>query len=143
MAGDLVPHLKDPEIFPSEDLISSLVGERMKLWKSVLNYASENSKEVSADWRYYNDGKQWLFKFVHKKKTIFWAGVFDDTFRITFYFGDKAEPLIETSDLPDSIINEFKKGKRYGSIRGISVRLTEPSDMQNVFRLINIKRKIK
>jgi len=143
MAGDLTPHFKDPEIFPSEDLISSLVGERMKLWKSVLNYASENSKEVSGDWHYYNDGKQWLFKLVQKKKTIFWAGIFDETFRITFYFGDKAEPLIETSDLPAGIIDEFKKGKRYGSIRGISVKLTEHSDMENVFRLINIKWKIK
>jgi hypothetical protein len=27
-----------------------------------------------------------------KKKTIFWVGVLKDTFRITFYFGNKAEP---------------------------------------------------
>lgn len=143
MAVNINPMLKDPGIIPSEELIASLVGKKIKLWKSVLDYASKNNKDVSGEWHYYNDGKQWLYKLVQKKKTILWAGIFDDSFRITFYFGDKAESLIENSDLPAGIIDEFKKGRRYGSIRGISVRLTENSDMENVYKLIDIKRKMK
>jgi hypothetical protein len=143
MAVNLNPLLKDPAVVPSEEIIMSMVGESINLWKSVLNYATGINNDVSGEWRYYNDGKQWLFKLVHKKKTIFWAGIFDNTFRITFYFGDKAEPLIEQSDLPSRIIDEYKNGKRFGSIRGISIRLTEHSDMESVYKLINIKRKIK
>jgi len=143
MANDLSPMLKDPGIIPSEEIFVSLVGKRITLWKSVLNYASEDNKDVSGEWHYYNDGKQWLYKLAHKKKTILWAGIFDDTFRITCYFGDKAEPFIEKSDLPAGIIDGFKNGKRYGSIRGISVILTENSDLETVYKLIDIKRKIK
>lgn len=135
--------LKDPGIIPSEEIIVSLVGESIKLWKSVLNYASDNNKDVTGDWHYYNDGKQWLYKLVQKKKTLLWAGIFEDTFRITFYFGDKAGPVIEESDLPPDVRDDFKNGKRFGSIRGITVRLCDISDMETVCKLIDIKRKIK
>lgn len=140
---NLNPNLKDPDVIPSDDIIISLVGERIKLWQSVLNYAYKNNINVSGDWHYYNDGKQWLFKLVQKKKTIFWAGIIENSFRITFYFGDKAEEIIEESDLPASIKDEFKNAKRFGSIRGITVRINESADTENVFRLINIKGKIK
>jgi hypothetical protein len=143
MSVNLTPKLKDPDIIPTEEIILSLVGERIKLWESVLNYATENNKNISGDWHFYNDGKQWLFKLIQKKKTIFWAGIFENTFRITFYFGDKAEPIIEGSDLPISIMEEFKNAKRFGSIRGISIRLNDSSDIESVFKLINIKSKIK
>jgi len=69
----------------------------------------KNCKNISGNWNYYNDGKQWLFKLVQKKKTVFWAGILSDTFRVTFYFGDKAESLIEASELPSNIKNNFKK----------------------------------
>ena len=48
---------------------------------------------------------------IRKKKTLFWIGILQDTFRITFYFGDKAEPLIENSDLPATMKEDFKNGK--------------------------------
>jgi hypothetical protein len=143
MSVNLNPILKDPDVIPSEEIIVSLVGERIKLWQAVLNYASENNKDVSGDWHYYKDGKQWLYKLINKKKTIFWAVVADDTFRITFYFGDKALSLIEESDIPVRIIDEFKNAKKIGSIRGISVILNGNEDVENVSRLINIKSRLK
>jgi hypothetical protein len=45
---------------------------------------------------------------VRKKKTIFWISLIENTFQVTFYFGDKAEPLIEKSELPEKIKVEFK-----------------------------------
>jgi hypothetical protein len=55
------------------------------LWQNIMNFASENYKDISGSWNYYNDGKQWPFKMVLKKKTIFSPGVYPDNFRITFY----------------------------------------------------------
>ena len=80
---------------------------------------------------------------VQKKKTIFWGGILQDTFRITFYFGDKAEPIIEASDLPADIKSGFKNAKKYGAIRPISIKVFEHSDVENVLKLIVIKNKIK
>ena len=135
--------LSDKEIIPTDDYIFSYLGNKKELWKNIITYTTENYKDTSGTWNYYNDGKQWLFKMVQKKKTIFWAGILQDTFRITFYFGDKAESVIETSDLPSAIKDGFKTAKKYGAIRAVSVKVFEQSDAENVFKLIAIKQKIK
>jgi hypothetical protein len=135
--------LSDKQITPTDDYIFSIIGEKRILWQSIMNYVSENYKDISGSWNYYNDGKQWLFKLVRKKKTIFWVGILKDTFRITFWFGDKAEPMIESSDLPQTIKDNFKTAKKYGAIRAVSVKVFEPLDVDIVKKLIAIKQKIK
>jgi hypothetical protein len=135
--------LPDKQIIPTDDYIFSIIGEKKVLWQAIMNYVSENYKDMSGSWNYYNDGKQWLFKMVQKKKTIFWAAVLKDTFRVTFYFGDKAEPLIDASELPKTIKDDFKNGKRYGKIRAASLKMSDLSDVESVKKLIQIKLKIK
>jgi hypothetical protein len=143
MEEKVVLILSDKEVIPTEDYILSILGDKKEFWKSILKNATENYKDTTGTWNYYNDGKQWLFKMVQKKKTLFWGGIFKDTFRITFYFGNKAEPVIEASDLPESIKDGFKTGKRYGAIRAISIKVFEQSDVENVLKLIAIKSKLK
>ncbi len=129
----------DPSIMPDDEIIASVVGSRMDLWKSLLRHAESNYKDVSGSWNYYKDGKQWLFKFVQKKKTLFWAAVFEKSFRITFYFGDKAEALVFCSDIPEEMKDEFRNARRFGSIRPVSVILSEQKDVENVKKLIGVK----
>jgi hypothetical protein len=135
--------LSDKEVVPTDDHIFSIIRENKILWISIMKYVSDYYKDMSGDWRYYNDYKQWLFKMTQKKKTIFWSGILEDTFRITFYFGDKAEPLITASDLPVSIKNNFKAGKKYGKIRAITFKMKNKSDVETVKKLISIKTKLK
>ena len=101
----------------------------------------ENFRDSSGEWNYYNDGKRWLFKMIRKKKTIFWIGILEDTFRVTFYFGDKAEPIIEQSDLPESIKTNFKNAKRFNTTRGISIDMTNKDDVINAIKLIELRLK--
>jgi hypothetical protein len=128
---------------PDDDLIISIIGDKMKLWREILSHLHDNYKDTSGDWNYYNDGKQWMFKMTQKKKTLFWAGIHDNSYKVTFYFGDKAEDLIDRSDLPQIIKDNFKNGKRYGKIRAASVKLSEISDVESVKKLLVIKVKIK
>jgi hypothetical protein len=135
--------LSDKNTVPTDDYLFSLMGEKKILWQSIMEFAFRNYKDISGSWNYYNDGKQWLFKLVQKKKTIFWGALLMDAFRITFYFADKAEPEIESSDLPQVIKDGFRTAKKYGLIRPVSVRVTDKEDVVNVLRLIEIKHKIK
>lgn len=143
MSELLDPRLTDPAIKPDDELIESLVGRKIDFWKSIIEHAESVYKDVSGSWNYYKDGKQWLFKCVLKKKTLFWAAVFEKSFRITFYFGDKAEPVIFGSDIPESMKEGFRNGRRFGAIRAISVVVSEQKDVENVYKLISIKSKIK
>jgi hypothetical protein len=135
--------LSDRQVIPTDEYIISILGEKKILWQNIISYAKDNFKDISYVWNYYNDGKQWLFKLSQKKKTIFWGALYKDTFRITFYFGDKVEPLLENSDLPLKIKEDFKTSKRYGLIRPISTKIFSESDVESVKKLIAIKIKLK
>ena len=65
----------DKNVKPSEELIFSKIGDKKIFWQKIMKYLSDNYKDASGSWNYYNDGKQWLFKMVQKKKTIFWLAV--------------------------------------------------------------------
>jgi hypothetical protein len=135
--------LTDKTIYPTDEIIFSNIEDKKIYWKQIMNSMAVNYKDSEGVWNFYNDGKRWLFKMVNKKKTIFWAAILKGTFRITFYFGGKAEPIIESSDLPLKIKDGFKTAKRYGLIRPVSFLINESEDVDNVIKLIEIKHKIK
>jgi hypothetical protein len=135
--------LTDKTIYPTDEIIFSNIEDKKIYWKQIMNSMAVNYKDSEGVWNFYNDGKRWLFKMVNKKKTIFWAAILKGTFRITFYFGGKAEPIIESSDLPLKIKDGFKTAKRYGLIRPVSFLINESEDVDNVIKLIEIKHKLK
>jgi hypothetical protein len=143
MSENLNLLLSDKNIIPTDDYIFSIIGDRKFLWQRIMSYMQDNYIDSEGKWNYYNDGKRWLFKMIIKKKTIFWIGILENTFRISFYFGDKAEPLINESDLPLSIKDEFRLSKKYGAIRAVTIKMYDDTDSDSVLKLIEIKRKIK
>ena len=135
--------LDDPAKEPDDEFLASLVGAKIELWRIILRHAEKSYTDVSGSWNYYKDGKQWLFKFVRKKKTLFWAGIFNNAFSVTFYFGDKAEPEVLSSDIAAELKEGFKTARRFGTIRPISIELTGQADVENIYKLIELKNKIK
>lgn len=133
----------DPEVKPDEKLIFSIIGDKKKLWQAVMTFISDKYPDMEGEWRYYNDGKQWLFKMVHKKKTIFWSSIQEGGFRITFYFGGKAEPVIVASDISDNAKQQYLTGQRFGKIRAITLVVNDMTDVREVEKLIPIKVKVK
>jgi hypothetical protein len=89
--------LTDKSVTPTNDLIFSIIGENRIHWLKLVKTVHDRYPDTHEQWNYYNDGKCWLFRMLRKKKTLCWIGVLESTFRITFYFGDKAEPVIEKS----------------------------------------------
>ena len=78
-------------------------------------------------------------ELIFSKRTMLWAGILNDTFRVTFWFGDKALPLIEDAVLPPSVKDEFRTAKKYGAVRPVSVIVREQADADIVLTLLTIK----
>ena len=135
--------LTDREQFPTEEVIFSYIGKSKIFWNSVFKYIQTNHPDFTEQWKYYNDGKCWLLKVTKKSKTIFWLSVLRESFRITFYFGDKAELLIMESSISNHLKEQFEKAKRYNKIRGISLTISSKEDIEDVTTLIAIKLQIK
>jgi len=112
-------------------------------WDSFIEFINGSYPSFSGQWRYYKDGKSWLYKITKKKKTICWVSVYSNKFKTTFYFPDKAEDLITTSKLRKQYIDQFVHGKRYGKTRGITVDVKKPVDLNSIKKLIEIKEQVK
>lgn len=136
------PILDDPDQHPTEEVIYSCIGKKKALWISFFDTLHERHPEFSEEWRYYKDGKNWLMKVKRKSKTIFWLSVWKNAFKITFYFSDKAEELINDSSLPNDLKKEFKNGKRYGKIRGLTIVFSKKKDIDYAEALIAIRLKV-
>ncbi len=89
------------------------------------------------------DGKSWLLKVTRKGKTIFWLSIVDGSFRTTFYFGDKAGRAIARSAISDALKKQFKGGKHYGKIRGVTILYKKKRDVEDARELIELKLSMK
>jgi len=134
--------LKDPDVQPTEELINSIIGDNSVYWQQIIKYLKDRSSDITEVWKFYNDGKCWLYRTLRKKKTIYWIGILNDTFRITFYLSDKAEVLIEESTLSDNIKEEFADTK-LTKFRAVTMEMRTAEDLENVLKLIDVKLKLK
>ena len=82
-------------------------------------------------------------KVTFRKKTLCWVSVDAGSFRMTFYFADKAASLIADSDIPAELKEQFATGRRFGKIRGITVQVTRKADVQAACSLMAIKTQAK
>lgn len=135
------PILTDPDQYPTEEVIFSCIGKKKALWCSFFDALHDQHPDFSEEWRYYQDGKNWLMKVTRKSKTIFWLSVWKNAFKITFYFSDKAEEMIYDSDVSDTLKEEFRNGTRYGKIRGLTIVFSKKQDIAYAESLITIRLK--
>jgi hypothetical protein len=133
--------LTDKSAFPTDDVIFSIIGKNREHWESLMKKVHEKFPGSEGQWNYFNDGKNWLFKMVLKKKTLFWIGVHKETFRISFYFGAKAETDISRSELPDSLKQQYLTGQRFGKIRAVSIKVDDATHIDQAITLAVIKSK--
>ena len=134
--------LTDRFTTPNDELIFSIIGDKRIFWQKIISYLHYNHSGISEVWRFYDDGKCWLFRTLKKEKTIFWIGILDGTFQVSFYLTEKATPLIVQSELPEKLKNEFLNttGNKF---RSITIKINEVADADNVIKLIEIKLKLK
>jgi hypothetical protein len=137
------PCLKDENEYPSDEVLSRYLGQVMNTWDSFVDLINENYPLFSGEWRYYKDGKNWLYKITKRKKTICWISIYHNMFKTTFYLPDRAEDLICKSNLDPEYIEKFINGKKFGNTRGVTVVIKNVSDLRNIKLLMGIKEQLK
>ena len=133
------PVLTDKNQYPTEEVISSHIGKTKALWLSLFEYIHANHADFSEEWRYYNDGKSWLLKVTRKKKTVFWLSIVKNAFRTTFYLNDRAKQAVADSSLSRDLKEQFIGGRKFGSIRGLTITYKRKRDVADAKELVAIK----
>ena len=135
--------LRNPEEYPADEVLRRHLGRAMASWQALMLFIAEHEPALSGEWRYYRDGKSWLYKATHKKLTLCWATVFRGKFKTTCYFPDRAEPAITESELSKTYIDQYLNGRRYGKTRAITVDVSKLADLKATKQIMELRLQVK
>lgn len=124
---------------PTEEVIFSHIGRSRALWLSLFDHIHSDHPDFTEQWRYYLDGKRWLLKVSRNARTIFWLSIGEGSFRTTFYFTDKAGDAVLNSTISDELKQQYRGGKKFGKIRGLTILYKHKRDVGYARQLIAIK----
>lgn len=137
------PLLNEPEVFPSKEILADVIGSGFIAFESLMSVISDAEYGLTAEWRYYNDGKAWLCKVCHKKKTIFWLSVWEGFFKTSFYFLPRHSGGIMELKIGEKIKNEFLENKSFGQLKPLSIKVFDKEQVTDILEVIRYKKSIK
>lgn len=136
--------LRDSNIYPSDDILKSVLGDTIySVLESFLKIITNEEYGLTVEWKFYNDGKAWLCKVVHKKKTILWLSIWTGFFKISFYFTEKYLENIEVLDVSETIKKEFSKAKPVGRLIPMIVNVTDRNQVDDLLTIVRFKKSLK
>ena len=139
-AGRRAPRrLEDKSQYPDDAVLESALGRRFGAWSDFAGMVAA-SPSLSAEWRYYTDGKSWLHKVSQGKKTVCWASIRDGRFAVTFYFSARHDAALAAADIDAEIKQRYLHAERPGRISPLTVEVRRKDQLKDVRRLIELKR---
>jgi len=131
--------LRDPQQKPDVKLFKIILNEQ--LYEELQNILSEIG--LSSEWRYYNDGKSWLYKITYKKRTIAWLSLWEYFFRASFYFTEKTRNGIMKLDIEDNLKSSFLEDRMIGKLIPLILKIDDPGKLLDFRRIAEYKMSLK
>ncbi len=134
--------LKEQDIFPTNEVLANTLGNLYPIFEKFTNTITNSKFSLIPEWRYYNDGKAWLCKVCYKKKTMFWLSIWENFFKVTFYFTEKNTD-IEQLNIDAKIKNNFKNSKRIGKLIPLIIDVDDEKQLNDILQIIEYKKNFK
>ena len=135
--------LRDPEIFPSKEVLKDILGKVYDVLEETETRLTQGEFALTFDWHYYNDGKSWLCKVCHKKKTVFWLSVWEGHFKTTFFFLERHVESIAALAISEQIKEDFCRIKPVGKLLPMIFSINEQEHLTDLLKVIEFKKKAK
>jgi hypothetical protein len=135
--------LNNQDVFPTEEVLKNALGKTYSVLFELLDILTKPDYGLIPEWNYYKDGKAWLCKVSHKKKTVFWLSVWDKYFKIGFYFTEKNSQGISDLDIEKKIKEDFINGNPIGKLIPLEIDVNDKKQIGDVLKIIEYKMKIK
>lgn len=133
--------LNDPDIFPDDDVLRSVLGKRFAFYAELIDMVITLGLEP--EWKYYKDGKAWLCKVQYKKRTIIWMSAWKSYIKATVYFAEKYAGKIMDSELPEGIKSKLSDIKNVGKSIPLSFDLCNKKAIKDLDKTIKLKMLLK
>lgn len=137
------PALQQPDIFPTEEIIGGALGATFPVYFQFIEAICKPNLSLQPEWNYYKDGKAWLCKITHKKKTVCWLSIWDGFFKTGFYFTEKTAPGVFELDISESLKKAFQQEKPVGRLLPLVISIYRKDQIHDVLKVAEYKKGIK
>lgn len=134
------PILTNEDKFPDSQILQSVLKENYAIFENIQEILTSKPYNLIYEWRYYKDGKSWLCKVLHKKKTVLWLSVFDGYFKVAFYFSAKLCEGINTLDLDTKIKADFQKSEFIGRVKPLIINVFKEDQIKHIQEIVLYKK---
>lgn len=134
------PSLNDVNIVPTDEVLEMQLGETYPTFKELINTLPE--KDMTHEWRYYNDGKAWLCKVQYKKKTVFWLSAWEKYFKTTFYFTEKCFEDFDKLPVNEDYKRQLSESGSFGKLHPLTFVFGDRDQLQDFFIIVDFKKKL-
>jgi hypothetical protein len=133
--------LKNPDVYPNDEILKSLLGKSFEAYSSLLELFATN--DIICEWRYYNDVKRWLCKVQHKKRTIVWMSAWKGFIKATIYFPEKYIHDIYSLDINQKTKDYIKETSNTGKSKPCIFEMKTSSVPKDFSKIMQLKLKTK
>jgi hypothetical protein len=131
--------LSNPDVFPTPEVLESILAETYHTLKELLDVAGSDSYLLNPEWRYYKDGKSWLCKITHKKKTVAWLSIWSDHFKVAFYFTKKTGGGIPSLEIDEIIKENYLNHEPVGKLKPLVIETRLGSQLGDILQVMRYK----
>ncbi|MFV0485507.1 MAG: DUF3788 family protein [Candidatus Saccharimonadales bacterium] len=143
--------LRDASIAPTDEIIAEGLGAASATYVKFVKDLEKYDISLM-DWRYYNDGKAWLSKGEYKwttvrgtekVKPIFWLSIWQDAFRVSFFFSEKKrEELLSLplSEATKNIISNTEPNGKTMKFLSIVLSISSDSQLSDIYTLAQFRK---
>jgi uncharacterized protein DUF3788 len=134
--------LNDPAVSPGTKVLENALNKSYAAYQELMTVITAKRFDLRPQWQYYNDGKAWLCKVQFKKKTVFWLSVWNNYFKVVFYFGAKNSNDIEQLEIDPKIKETFFKSAAIGKLFPLAMKIEKKLQLNDVLKLIDYKKSL-
>ena len=132
--------LREQEIFPSREVLQEVLGKGYDVWAALESRVTQDELALTLDWNYYRDGKSWLCKVYHKKKTVFWLSVWEGCFKASFFFLERHMKGIAELDIAEQIKEDFCRMKPIGKLLPMVISIDKEEQLVDLLKIVKFKK---
>jgi hypothetical protein len=136
--------LRDPAIFPTQEVLETALGKDVfAVYAHLYDMTTGPGIELNPEWNYYKDGKAWLYKVGNGKKTVFWLSVWEKHIKVSFYFTEKTRMGIFELPISEEIKRDFNESRPIGKLIPLSLSIETPGQLEDLKEVIQYKKGLK
>ena len=132
--------LREKSLEPTEAVLQMTLDKVYPVYTAFMETITREPFSLDPEWKYYRDGKAWLCKITHGKKTVSWLSIWRGYFNVTTYLAESCRPEADKLPVDKELIRDFHKTKIDGKYSKFSLKISSKRQLRDLYTIMEYKK---